>query len=225
MMSLFLIGGAVLLALIVIALVIMMNLREVVPTNMVHIVQRGKETISYGHGRESGNVYYNFPEWVIGLGLKVTHFKESIFQITLDNYDAQDSEQVPFRVTVAAFLKVKDAEVVSKRVATFSELEEQMHMVMRTEYVTPLIGKYAAHAAQLQNRIDNSASTAETSSLKSELTALEKKQAELHQFDDKLKYYANKEVSIDLDDGVKVNYGKFGDLLAEVKAITGDKQE
>jgi len=24
-----------------------------------------------------------------------------------------------------------------------------------------------------------------------------------------------------LDDGVKVNYGKFGDLLAEVKAITG----
>ncbi len=23
------------------------------------------------------------------------------------------------------------------------------------------------------------------------------------------------------DDGVKVNYGKFGDLLAEVKAVTG----
>jgi len=96
---------------------------------------------------------------------------------------------------------------------------------MRTEYVTPLIGKYAAHAAQLQNRIDNSSSTAETSSLKSELTALEKKQVELLQFDDKLKYQANKEISIDLDDGVKVNYGKFGDLLADVKAITGDKQE
>ncbi len=28
---------------------------------------------------------------------------------------------------------------------------------------------------------------------------------------------------LDLDDGVKVNYGKFGDLLAEVKAITGKK--
>jgi hypothetical protein len=26
---------------------------------------------------------------------------------------------------------------------------------------------------------------------------------------------------LDLDDGVKVNYGKFGDLLAEVKAVTG----
>jgi hypothetical protein len=26
---------------------------------------------------------------------------------------------------------------------------------------------------------------------------------------------------LELDDGVKVNYGKFGDLLAEVKAVTG----
>jgi hypothetical protein len=26
---------------------------------------------------------------------------------------------------------------------------------------------------------------------------------------------------LDLDDGVKVNYGKFGDLLSDVKAITG----
>ena len=29
----------------------------------------------------------------------------------------------------------------------------------------------------------------------------------------------------DLDDGVKVNYGKFGDLLADVKAITGSAPE
>jgi len=28
-------------------------------------------------------------------------------------------------------------------------------------------------------------------------------------------------IKIDLDDGVKVNYGKFGDLLADVKVITG----
>jgi transcription antitermination factor NusG len=32
-------------------------------------------------------------------------------------------------------------------------------------------------------------------------------------------------ITLDLDDGVKVNYGKFGNLLAEVKAITGDKGE
>lgn len=32
-------------------------------------------------------------------------------------------------------------------------------------------------------------------------------------------------ITLDLDDGVKVNYGKFGDLLAEVKAVTGKKPD
>ena len=37
--------------------------------------------------------------------------------------------------------------------------------------------------------------------------------------------YADKRIALDLDDGVKVNYGKFGDLLAEVKAVHGKKPE
>jgi hypothetical protein len=32
-------------------------------------------------------------------------------------------------------------------------------------------------------------------------------------------------ISRDLDDGVKVNYGKFGALLADVKAVTGGNEE
>jgi hypothetical protein len=32
-------------------------------------------------------------------------------------------------------------------------------------------------------------------------------------------------INLDLDDGVKVNYGKFGDLLAEVRAVTGGNNE
>ena len=32
-------------------------------------------------------------------------------------------------------------------------------------------------------------------------------------------------IGLDLDDGVKVNYGKFGDLLAEVKMVTGAKAD
>ena len=55
------------------------------------------------------------------------------------------------------------------------------------------------------------------------LLALEKKQSELRVFDDQLKHYADRRIKLDLDDGVKVNYAKFGDLLAEVKAVTGEK--
>jgi hypothetical protein len=40
-------------------------------------------------------------------------------------------------------------------------------------------------------------------------------------YDEQLRHYADMRINLDLDDGVKANYGKFGDLLAEVKAITG----
>ena len=45
---------------------------------------------------------------------------------------------------------------------------------------------------------------------------------ELRTFDEELRHYADQRITLDLDDGVKVNYGKFGSLLAERKAITGD---
>ncbi|MBE8233362.1 MAG: BREX-1 system adenine-specific DNA-methyltransferase PglX [Endozoicomonadaceae bacterium] len=91
---------------------------------------------------------------------------------------------------------------------------------MRTEYVTPLIGKYSARLSQLEQQLD-SALTSEQSKLKKEISLLESKQSELRTFDDNLKHRADMRIDIDLDDGVKVNYGKFGNLLAEVKAIHG----
>ncbi len=94
---------------------------------------------------------------------------------------------------------------------------------MRTEYVTPLLGKYDSFALQLNKQMED-ASTTEAARLKKDLIALEKKQTELRAFDDKLKHYADMRIKIDLDDGVKVNYGKFGDLLVDVKAITGGKE-
>jgi hypothetical protein len=36
-----------------------------------------------------------------------------------------------------------------------------------------------------------------------------------------LRHHADMCIILDLDDGVKVNYGKFGELLAETKAVTG----
>ena len=96
---------------------------------------------------------------------------------------------------------------------------------MRTEYVTPLLGKYDAYAEQLDKQIDNADSTSDANRFKKELAALVKQQVELREFDDKLKHYADMRISLDLDDGVKVNYGKFGDLLADVKSITGSAPE
>ena len=94
---------------------------------------------------------------------------------------------------------------------------------MRTEYVTPLLGKYEASAMVLQKQMQEACTTAESNRFKKSLTALEKKQTELSEFDDKLKHTADMRISLDLDDGVKVNYGKFGGLLVDVKGVTGKK--
>ena len=96
---------------------------------------------------------------------------------------------------------------------------------MRTEYVTPLLGKYDAYAEQLDKQIDNADSTSDANRFKKELAVLVKQQVELREFDDKLKHYADMRISLNLDDGVKVNYGKFGDLLSDVKSITGSAPE
>ncbi|EBQ6595416.1 BREX-1 system adenine-specific DNA-methyltransferase PglX [Salmonella enterica] len=95
---------------------------------------------------------------------------------------------------------------------------------MRTEYVVPLLARYQANIDRLNEQIDTS-SGGEATRLKRECDILSKKFNELRNFDDRLRHYADMRITLDLDDGVKVNYGKFGDLLADVKAITGNAPE
>ena len=94
---------------------------------------------------------------------------------------------------------------------------------MRTEYVIPLQGMMASRIRQLDEDIAATASTAHRKRLEKERAKLVKQQSELREFDEKLRHFADQRISLDLDDGVKVNYGKFGDLLAKVKAIAGAK--
>ncbi|MFD1006755.1 BREX-1 system adenine-specific DNA-methyltransferase PglX [Oceanisphaera ostreae] len=96
---------------------------------------------------------------------------------------------------------------------------------MRTEYVTPLMGKMETQLSLLAESAASSTSTSEKARLTKELKSLEKKQAELRAFDEELKHLAEMKINLDLDDGVKVNYGKFGNLLADVKAIHGKNPE
>ena len=61
--------------------------------------------------------------------------------------------------------------------------------------------------------------------IQKEINKLGKQNEELLSFDEKLKHWADRKIELDLDDGVKVNYNKFGDLLTEVKRVTGEKIE
>ena len=94
---------------------------------------------------------------------------------------------------------------------------------MRSNYVTPLQGNIRARIEFLQNDKQAAESASDQRKIQKEIDVLIKKQAELSKFDDELRHYADMKISLDLDDGVKVNYGKFGNLLAEVKTVTGKK--
>ena len=92
---------------------------------------------------------------------------------------------------------------------------------MRSEYVIPLTAKYAARLDLLAQDATAATSAAARTKINKQIETLRKQQAELLAFDEKLRHYADMRITLDLDDGVKVNYGKFGDLLAGVKVVTG----
>ncbi len=96
---------------------------------------------------------------------------------------------------------------------------------MRTEYVIPLQGKIVARIEQLEGDKGKATSSSHRNKLQKEQNDLRKQQTELFTFEEKLKHAADKKISLDLDDGVKVNYAKFGDLLAETKVVTGGRDE
>ena len=96
---------------------------------------------------------------------------------------------------------------------------------MRAEYVVPLIAKVASRLNMLEKDVAAASSAAARTKLQKQIESLRKKQTELLAYDEKLRHYADMRITLDLDDGVKVNYAKFGDLVAESKAITGGSDE
>lgn len=107
-----------------------LRLRRIVPTNVVHIVQRGSKTVSYGVGKTS-NVYYEWPSWLPYFGVEVRELPVSNFDIDLQEYSAYDKDRVPFVVDVKAFFHIADTNIAAAKVESFSELKEQLKNVVQ----------------------------------------------------------------------------------------------
>ena len=87
---------------------------------------------------------------------------------------------------------------------------------IRTDYVHEQQSRYRTAIADLEQRI-NGASTSERVKLNKQLTKLQAQAAELREYEEKIHHLADQMIGIDLDDGVKVNYAKFQDVLAKIK--------
>lgn len=87
---------------------------------------------------------------------------------------------------------------------------------IRTDYVHEQQSRYRTAIADLETRIAN-ASTSERVKLNKKLKTLNDQATEIHAYEEKIHHLADQMISIDLDDGVKVNYAKFQDVLAKIK--------
>jgi flotillin len=124
-------GLPLLLLLFVVGIVgYVFSLRRIVPTNVVHIVQRGDKTVSYGVGKGS-NVYYEFPKWLPKIGVEVRILPVSNFDIDLVKYSAYDKDRVPFVVDVKAFFHISDTNKAAEKVESFQELKKQLENVVQ----------------------------------------------------------------------------------------------
>ena len=88
---------------------------------------------------------------------------------------------------------------------------------MRTQYVFEQQSRYKNQINMIENQINGDISSSEKVRLNKKLKTLKNQDEELRKYEEVVHHYADQMISIDLDDGVKVNYDKFKDLLAKIK--------
>lgn len=87
---------------------------------------------------------------------------------------------------------------------------------IRTEYVHAQQQRYYTQIEFVESQLE-SASGSQKMALQKRLKKLQDQLKETSEYEQEMAHYAEQMIAIDLDDGVKVNYAKFGSLLAKIK--------
>ena len=87
---------------------------------------------------------------------------------------------------------------------------------MRTDYVHEQQERYRTQLSHLADALEH-ASGADKVRLTKQQKKLQDQSRELQTYEEKIHHLADQNIELDLDDGVKVNYAKFGDVLARIK--------
>lgn len=87
----------------------------------------------------------------------------------------------------------------------------------RLDYLHRVQTTYEKLLSDVNYRLTTELSMTDKKETKNRQTDLMAKLQEIKEYDEKIAHIANQRISIDLDDGVKVNYDKFKDILAKIK--------
>lgn len=147
----YLIGIGAVIVVLVVALIVAMMWRTVVPQDEVHIVNSRKASRAYGdqkaveellegspeqagHDKDKssyGNVYYQFPSQLPLVGVEVRQLPLSVFQVNLDDYPAYDQDKVPFAVDFKSFFVISNPIIAAKRMRDMDDLVHQLQQMLQ----------------------------------------------------------------------------------------------
>ena len=88
---------------------------------------------------------------------------------------------------------------------------------MRTQYIHEQQARYRNQIEMLEKQVGSDISTSERVCLNKKLKKFKEQYEELRKYEEKIHHWADRMEPMDLDDGVKVNYAKFQELLAKIK--------
>ena len=87
---------------------------------------------------------------------------------------------------------------------------------LRTDYVHEQQSRYSTTIADLEQQIGN-ANSNEKVQLNKKIEKVQAQSDEIHQYEEKIHHLADQFISINLDDGYKINFEMFKDVLGKVK--------
>ena len=178
------------------------------------IVERFKNFISVAYGKETLNENINFIAET--LGKKGTETSEDTIRRYFVNDFFNDHVRM-YQKHPIYWLFDSGKKNGFKALVYMHRYNENLIPKVRLDYLHRIQTTYEKLLSDVNYKLTTELSMSDKKAVQNKQVDLNAKLQEIKEYDEKIAHIANQIISIDLDDGVKVNYDKFKDILAKIK--------
>ena len=178
------------------------------------IIERFKEFIEVAYGKETLNENLDFIAETIGK--KGTETSEDTIRRYFINDFFKDHVKT-YQKRPIYWLFDSGKKNGFKALIYMHRYDENLVSKIRLDYLHRMQTTYEDLLEDINYKLKTELSVTENKKIQKKRIELNDKLQELKEYDEKIAHIANKRIKIDLDDGVKVNYKKFEDVLAKIK--------
>ena len=178
------------------------------------IVERFKKFISVVYGKETLNENLDFIAET--LGKKGTETSEDTIRRYFVNDFFNDHVKI-YKKRPIYWLFDSGKKNGFKALIYMHRYNENLVPKIRLDYLHRMQTTYEKLLSDINYKLTTELSMTDKKEAQKRQADLNAKLQEIKEYDEKIAHIANQRISIDLDDGVKVNYEKFKDILAKIK--------